>query len=552
MKKRRQESVQQQARFSQMKLQVAQRLGLGVSAPPVSAPLDASTASNLVNDMDTSTDTAVTSSDSPPRLSDLQARASLGQKQAGFTTRTVTWWSSRSGFAAIVRIRQDTKDLCQLTPSSVPPHVTAMLGEVQELFKLTSRSAALLSIPNLQSLCAFEGSSFDNTRFSKDPTPELLGMDTSGMEYYMAEKHPSGDRRMKNGTLYLVYISMSKVYDDYVSRYFDFVLPEIARLLASGETIRFVPKFKRRRGQEQLRLAFQSGDGEVWECEKCDPPTYHVVHTEHKGKKHKCRSRVGVAQPHKMIADVGVTISTSLSDQPKRLQRNLEVLRDYRQQRPVTSSVYHTFSCCQWSRVLAAQPKQLQLCPVVLHLHSPDSCVQSAQTAETQKWKLLVTPPGRSDWTRVTAQMYIEDRTNKLWCKSPPCGKHKSQVKRSPELKHSVTKVPDLKKLHCFEATSTPGTLQVSFFRDENKQKFVFLDERSSSRPKAAWMPSPAAMARILQPAALPQWPIESDDLPSPAVSAAAARSHESTRRERGRGGRGRGRPRQDHPRRRR
>eukprot|EP00808_Paulinella_micropora_P015319 g11958.t1 len=406
---------------------------------------------------------------------------------------------------------------------------TPKIVECLVLFKLTSRSAALLSIPNLQSLCAFEGSSFDNTRFSKDPTPELLGMDTSGMEYYMAEKHPSGDRRMKNGTLYLIYISMSKVYDDYVSRYFDFVLPEIARLLASGETIRFVPKFKRRRGQEQLRLAFQSGDGEVWECEKCDPPTYHVVHTEHKGKKHKCRSRVGVAQPHKMIADVGVTISTSLSDQPKRLQRNLEVLRDYRQQRPVTSSVYHTFSCCQWSRVLAAQPKQLQLCPVVLHLHSPDSCVPSAQAAETQS-------------CRVTT-LVVQD--NILLFRTAP-------INRSPELKHSVTKVPDLKKLHCFEATSTPGTLQVSFFRDENKQKFVFLDERSSSRPKAAWMPSPAAMARILQPAALPQWPIESDDLPSPAVSAAAARSHESTRRERGRGGRGRGRPRQDHPRRRR
>eukprot|EP00808_Paulinella_micropora_P016226 g27047.t1 len=57
-------------------------------------------------------------------------------------------------------------------------------------------------------------------------------------------------------------------------------------------------------------------------------------------------------------------------------------------------------------------------------------------------------------------------------------------MNRSPELKHSVTKVPDLKKLHCFEATSTPGTLHVSFFRDENKQKFVFLDERSSSRPR--------------------------------------------------------------------
>eukprot|EP00808_Paulinella_micropora_P030391 g27672.t1 len=529
-------------------------------------------------------------------------------------------------------MRQDTKDLCQLTLSSVPPHVTAMLGEVQELFELTSRSAALLSIPNLQPLCAFEGSSFDNTRFAKDPTPELLGIYGYIWDGILhAEKHPSGDRRIKNGTLYLIYISISKVYDDYVSRYFDFVLPEIARLLASGETIRFVPKFKRRRGQEQLRLAFQSGDGEVWECKKCDPPTYHVVHTEHKGKKHKCRSRVGVAQPHKMIADVGVTISTSLSDQPKRLQRNLEVLRDYRQQRASYISV-----CIILFRLVNGRvslPPNRNNCSCVplfcacthryisflfgldfvsnsqIPVYNPLK-QQRLRVAELRlwwyktissfferpfvlsEWKLLVTPPCGSDWTRVTAQMYIEDRTNKLWGKCPSCGKHKSEVKRlaalqereeklrrenkalsdeaekeisdirtshanfefhvraknnkrfydedlklcardlapintSPELKHSVTKVPDLKKLHCFEATSTPGTLQVSFFRDENKQKFVFHDEGSSSRPRAAWMPSPAAMACILQPAALPQWPIEFDDLPSQAVPAAAPRSHE-------------------------
>eukprot|EP00808_Paulinella_micropora_P007628 g34172.t1 len=375
---------------------------------------------------------------------------------------------AKFGFAAIVRMRQDTKDLCQLTPSSVPPHVTAMLGEVQELFELTLRSAALLSIPNLQSLCAFEGSSFDNTRFSKDPTPELLGMDTSGMAYYMAEKHPSGDRRIKNGTLYLVYISMSKVYDDYVSRYFDFVLPKIARLLASGETIRFVPKFKRRRGQEQLRLAFQSGDGEVWDCKKCDPPTYHVVHTEHKGKKHICRSRVGVAQPHKMMADVGVTISTSLSDQPKRLQRNLEVLRDYRQQRASYISVciilfrlvngrvslppnrnncscVPLFCACTHRTPVYIPLKQRRLRVAELRLWWYKTISSFFERPfVVSEWKLLVTPPCRSEWTRVTAQM-------------------------SPELKHSVTKVPDLKKLHCFEATSTPGTLQVSFFRNENK-----------------------------------------------------------------------------------
>eukprot|EP00808_Paulinella_micropora_P008846 g42602.t1 len=188
------------------------------------------------------------------------------------------------GFAAITRIRQATQDLSELTPSSVPPHVTAMLGEVQELFELNSRSAALLNVPNLQSLCAFEGSSFDNTPIRFDPTPELLGMDTAGIEYYLAEKHPSCDRRIKNGTLYLVYITMSKVYDDYVSRYFDFILPETARKLISGETIQFAPKCKRRRGQEQLRLAFQSGDGEVWECKICDPPSCHVVNTEHKGR----------------------------------------------------------------------------------------------------------------------------------------------------------------------------------------------------------------------------------------------------------------------------
>eukprot|EP00808_Paulinella_micropora_P002439 g29828.t1 len=139
------------------------------------------------------------------------------------------------GFAATTtRIRQATQDLSELTPSSVPPHVTAMLGEVQELFELNSRSAALLNVPNLQSLSAFEGSSFDNTPIRFDPTPELLGMDTAGIEYYLAEKHPSGDRRIKNGTMYLIYITMSKVYDDYVSRYFDFILPEIARKLISG------------------------------------------------------------------------------------------------------------------------------------------------------------------------------------------------------------------------------------------------------------------------------------------------------------------------------
>eukprot|EP00808_Paulinella_micropora_P024814 g80483.t1 len=207
-----------------------------------------------------------------------------------------------------------------------------MLGEVQELFELDSRSAAWLNVPNLQSLCAFEGSSFDNTPIRFDPTPELLGMDTAGIEYYLAE-HPSGDRRIKNGTLYLVYITMSKVYDDYVSRYFDFILPEIARKLISGKTIRFVPKCKRRRGQEQLRLAFQSGDGEVWECKRCDPPSYHVVSTEHKGKKHTCRSRVGGSRPHMVLPESGVTISSRLSDQPKRLQRNLQIPRDYRQQR---------------------------------------------------------------------------------------------------------------------------------------------------------------------------------------------------------------------------
>eukprot|EP00808_Paulinella_micropora_P000418 g30376.t1 len=168
---------------------------------------------------------------------------------------------AKFGFAAITRIRQATQDLSELTPSSVPPHVTAMLGEVQELFELNSRSAALLNVPNLQSLCAFEGSSFDNTSIRFDPTPELLWMDTAGIEYYLAEKHPT-------------------------------------RKLISGETIRFVPKCKRRRGQEQLSLAFQSSDGEVWECKTCDPPSYHGVNTEHKGKKHTCRSRVGGLRPH--------------------------------------------------------------------------------------------------------------------------------------------------------------------------------------------------------------------------------------------------------------
>eukprot|EP00808_Paulinella_micropora_P016455 g71558.t1 len=162
----------------------------------------------------------------PPPIDDRAVAANKVMDMLGFESGRLYSEDSyivelaKWGFAAITRIRQATQDLSELTPSSVPPHVTAMLGEVQELFELTSRSAALLNVPNLQSLCAFEGSSFDNNPTRFDPIPELLGMDTAGIEYYLAEKHPSGDRRIKNGTLYLVYITMSKLASLSVGRRF--------------------------------------------------------------------------------------------------------------------------------------------------------------------------------------------------------------------------------------------------------------------------------------------------------------------------------------------
>eukprot|EP00808_Paulinella_micropora_P019487 g8010.t1 len=320
------------------------------------------------------------------------------------------------GFAAITRIRQATQDLSELTPSSVPHTSPPCLGKSKKHLSL------------------IRGSSFDNTPIRFDPTPELLGMDTAGIEYYLSEKHPSCDRRIKNGTLYLVYITMSKVYDDCVSRYFDFILPETARKLISGETIQFAPKCKRRRGQEQLRLAFQSGDGEVWECKTCDPPSYHVVNTEHKGKKHTCRSRVGGAR---------------VSFPPSRNN----------------CSCVPLFCSCAHRTPVYNPVKQMQL-----------------RVPELRQWWLA---------------SFLERLQNSciLFAQFLTC---RSFIALKPQ--------------------QLREKLKVAFFRDENKQNFVFLDN-SNLRPKPAWMHSPAAMACILSPAALPQWL----NLPPPRPAAHAA-----------------------------
>eukprot|EP00808_Paulinella_micropora_P010212 g67531.t1 len=306
------------------------------------------------------------------------------------------------GFAAITHIRQDTKAISILTPSSTPAHVTFMLGEVQELFNLTSRSATLLDLPNLQSLSPFEGASF-----------------------------------------------------------------EILRKIMAGETVRFVPMCTRRRGQEQLRLAYQSGDDEVWECRKCDPPTYHVLHIEHRGKKHICRSRTGGAQPHKIVQQkvFGQAISVSLDKQPKRLQKNLQVLVYYRQQRASFIAVCIILFRLVNSRVSFPPNREncncvplFCRCPHRTPVYNPITQIrfkvpelrlwwyrQLASFVErpflVSEWKVTVTPPLRSEWTRLMNLMWILDRTNKLWAKCVQCGEQKSPTKRLAALQDREEKL---------------------------------------------------------------------------------------------------------------
>eukprot|EP00808_Paulinella_micropora_P013980 g34522.t1 len=238
-------------------------------------------------------------------------------------------------------------------------------------------------------------------------------MDTAGIEYYLAEKHPSCDRRIKNGTLYLVYITMSKVYDDYVSRYFDFILPEIARKLISGETIRFVPQCKRRRGQEQLRLAFQS------------------VTVRSGNAKRAIHLPIMLSTPS--TKERSTRAEVELAGQDHTWFYQSQMLRDYRQQRASWVAV-----CIILMRLISARvsfPPSRNNCSCVplfcscahrtpvynpvkqMQLRIPELRQWWQKIASflerpflISEWKALVTPPLRSDWTRLTAQMNIENR----------------------------------------------------------------------------------------------------------------------------------------------
>eukprot|EP00808_Paulinella_micropora_P014323 g39532.t1 len=426
-----------EAAVDELKAEVARGLGVAAfSAPVTFVSGDFGASDDVVADMVAYRGTASSTSAPAAALREFETATSsrrpcfggnqvmdiLGAESGRlYSENSIIIELAKWGFAAITRIRQDTKAISILTPSSTPAHVNSM--------QFKSYSSSLLGRPS-----------------------------------------------------------------------------KILWKIMAGETVRFVPKCKRRRGQEQLRLAYQSGDDEDSGLQS------HYADTAQEWKVTVIPSLR--SEWTRLINLIWILDRTgkqkrqtkrlaALQDREEKLRRENKSLSDLDEQERteirlfLTKFEFHTRA----KNNKRFYDEDLKLCArdlsyiLMASNHGKGLC-------DSHAGKIAQAVAFHNEYIWQSSRDLADQEESLQFCSSFSSGSNQ--------------------QLHCFEAMPTPGKLRVSQFRDSKRQIFTFKPERSNVLPKPNWLPSAAALACILMPAALPIiWLDEQSALAIPAMPAA-------------------------------
>jgi hypothetical protein len=325
-----------------------------------------------------------------------------------------------------------TQDCSDLHHSSVPDLPKALLGEIQNNVPLGEQSLSLTRIRRLQDLLGYRQFHFDNTSISHDTSVAPMGIEAAGIEWYLKWKHPSDDRKRH----YVEYITKDAVYKHFCEAFVSSVMPVVVDYIDSQTEYIHDSHPMCRRSQVQLAHALLAGDTSVWVCRMCDPPSYHSMNLDYKGRKHTCRTSGNRSAPvHPSVPHLSQAVSPVLGLQPERVQRNYLFYKELTICQAMEAAVVDFWkgvckdamcrSCVFDQGLVCARPGS----DVNSQIRQFGRIISGYCDFRPAHYQRHIAPPPKPSWIKFHDHLWVTDRHSKPWSHCPICGEHSANVK---------------------------------------------------------------------------------------------------------------------------